>query len=871
MFKLSHRNNLLRTSLLGVVIVAILSTAAYFIVNHHQGTNATKTGDSVKITKKDGVGDLYYGDHQTHWYLVTNNTSNKTYTGYCAEPKKDSPVGNKTATSLSGGGKYDQIKLIIYIREQTDDTAITDLRNNIFSSIKNDSDWGTSETYRIYAFTHAVLGAMYGGDWEGLDSGMRAQVRSARDLIEAEINNSGVAWQHAQQYALFFANKTSTDDDQDVVWIEPTGSIIVQKCDAEITSQCIPQGNANFNNITFDLYDGSTKIASKTLSNGAQSVTFDHLNIDATYTVKESGSSNSYNLTASNQTATPTPAGTTVTFRNTVKKGKLTVNKIDKETGTCTNSGELSFAGTTLQLINNSTNPVYYNGSVVAKGSVVATRVFPANTCSVTFENLPYGAYQIKETVAATGYVLDSTPKDVTVPSNNSYDVEYEFANQPIRGDVKFVKMDENNERPMKNVLFSISSLDSNEQIRETHIVVTNEDGIIDTSSIHHSINTNGYDELYDDTANPIVFSGYGTWFGLDKNLNKLPVKDDLGALLYGTYIIQELRCDNNIFCTNIINQKHTIEVTEHNKVINLENWDNTCTKFTIETEATDNKDGDKIIEVTDEPIEIKDTVSYCAKKNYSFVIKGILMDKETGNPIKVNGENVEQSIEVKPKTDCGTVEMIYELDARDLAGKEIVVFESLYYRENLMTSHEEIDDENQTVELISLTTYATNESTGDKILPLDSDVRIKDTVKYCLKPGVEYTVKGVIMDKRTGNGLLINSEPIEQSATFTPQTACGEFDMFYDLNTTNLGGAELVIFESLYRDNELLLEHRNINNAAETVTVELPVPETGASTKTPNASQESSNLSTIIIIATSGIVIYTAIRFTAKKRFFRR
>ena len=432
--------------------------------------------------------------------------------------------------------------------------------------------------------------------------------------------------------------------------------------------------------------------------------------------------------------------------------------------------------------------------------------------------------------------------------------------------------MDENNEKVMRNVLFSISSLDSNEQIRETHIVVTNQDGIIDTSSsfIPHSVNTNGYDELYDDQSVPILFSGFGTWFGLDKNLNKLPVNDNLGALLYGTYIIQELRCDNNVFCTNIINQKHTIEVTEHNQVIDLGDWNNTCTKFTIETEAVDKKDGDKYIEAGPDTA-IKDKISYCAKKNYSFTIKGTLMDKATGEPILIDGKKVQQTVKINPKEDCGKVEMVFPIDSSKLAGKSVVVFEKLFYNGEEMTSHEELDDEEQTVDIIKLKTTATNKEDGTKVLPMDTDAVLQDHVEYCLRPGLEYTVKGIVMDKATGNGLLINSAPVEQELTFTPEKACDELDMFYNINTRGIGGAKLIIFESLYQGDQLILEHKDFNNDSEAFEVFLPAPETGTVTETKSGGQETSPALLIaFILFVAPIGGYVIKRHNARKRFFK-
>ena len=84
-------------------------------------------------------------------------------------------------------------------------------------------------------------------------------------------------------------------------------------------------------------------------------------------------------------------------------------------------------------------------------------------------------------------------------------------------------------------------------------------------------------------------------------------------------------------------------------------------------------------------------------------------------------------------------------------------------------------------------------------------------------------------MNKKTGEELLVNDNVVNQEITFTPEEPCGKFDMFYELNTADLGGAELVIFESLYRGEELILEHKDVNDADEAINVALPAPNTGA------------------------------------------
>ena len=662
------------------------------------------------------------------------------------------------------------------------------------------------------------------------------------------------------------------------------GKIVVKKVDKD-TDSCTPTGNLSLSGTVFEIYnktggpikignntiDNNAKIASKTIATGACSVEFDGLPYGA-YEVREASASTGYTADTGSKNVTLSGASAETTFSNTSIKGKVTVNKVDVDTGSCTNSDGLSFAGVRFSITNDSTNSVYYGGVEKAKGSVITTKTMSDGDCSVTFDNLPYGTYIIKEEATSEGYVLNTEAKTVTIPTNNSVNVSTTVANQPIRGDIRFVKMDSNNNVPMRDVLFSISAIDENNQVLESHIVVSNDEGVVDTSSnfILHSINTNGYDALYDEVE-PFFFSGYGTWFGRDKNGASVPVRDTVGALPYGTYLIQELRCGSNLFCTGILNQKKTVTINSANQVVDLGDWDNACTKFSLGTTATDAEDGDHYIEISKEA-KIIDKIEYCVKPNTNFVIKGILMDKSTGEPLLINGETVESSVDLRSEEDCGETEMEFIFDASELGGKEVVVFETLWYKDDIITRHNDINDLSQTVELISLRTYATNAETGDKLLPLNEDVEIKDTVKYCLKPGIEYTVKGVLMNKKTGNGVLVNSEPVEAETVFTPDEACGETEMIFKFNTADLGGVDLVIFESLYIEDELILEHKDINNADETVSVMPPAPDTGLFTRLASEGAGGGQILYIaigvVIVSTGGFLIY---RLGARKRFMKR
>ena len=108
----------------------------------------------------------------------------------------------------------------------------------------------------------------------------------------------------------------------------------------------------------------------------------------------------------------------------------------------------------------------------------------------------------------------------------------------------------------------------------------------------------------------------------------------------------------------------------------------------------------------------------------------------------------------------------------------------------------------------------------------------LEDVVEYKhLVPGKEYTVKGVLMDKATGEPLLIDEKEIRSETTFTPDEPTSEvivsfeFDARYIKEETNI-----VVFESLYSEDKELADHADIEDVGQTVTVKIPKIGTKAS-----------------------------------------
>lgn len=96
---------------------------------------------------------------------------------------------------------------------------------------------------------------------------------------------------------------------------------------------------------------------------------------------------------------------------------------------------------------------------------------------------------------------------------------------------------------------------------------------------------------------------------------------------------------------------------------------------------------------------KIVDTVSYTNLiPGKEYTVKGVLMNKETGKPIKINGKEVTAEKTFVCKEANGTVKITFHLDSNALEKKTVVVFEDLYHNGIKITSHADINDKDQSI-----------------------------------------------------------------------------------------------------------------------------------------------------------------------------
>ena len=163
----------------------------------------------------------------------------------------------------------------------------------------------------------------------------------------------------------------------------------------------------------------------------------------------------------------------------------------------------------------------------------------------------------------------------------------------------------------------------------------------------------------------------------------------------FGEWIIKELQPAENYLPNDEI---HYITVSEDEQIIEI----NIVNDMIPELKTTATIDGEKEAEVKDE-ITIEDVVEYKhLVPGKEYTIKGVLMDKATNEPFKVDGKEITSEVAFVPEEPNGEVTVSFTFDASSITQTtELVVFETLYLDGIEIAAHTDIEDEGQTVTVI--------------------------------------------------------------------------------------------------------------------------------------------------------------------------
>ena len=309
---------------------------------------------------------------------------------------------------------------------------------------------------------------------------------------------------------------------------------------------------------------------------------------------------------------------------------------------------------------------------------------------------IPLGAITIEETKAPAGYTLagrffknidtgECISNDdgvIFVAIKDAHSLSSYLGDNAIikeevslRGDIKFKKVALDTDKPLSSIAFRITSKTTG----ESHVVVTDADGMIDTSKIKHSENTNAADK-----DNKTIS---GTWFyGNDDGEKK--IYDSLGALPFDTYEITEIATDTNteyrLITPITVDLTKEADYTDGYQLYDLGTVTNIPEPY-IGTRALGVKTQDNIIPAN-EKVDVEDISDYhFLEAGKTYTMKGVIKDPETGKAYKQpdGTYSLGHKVFTTDSDDTGYVSAEVRtplvLDTTGLDGKNVVVAEYLF------------------------------------------------------------------------------------------------------------------------------------------------------------------------------------------------
>lgn len=276
---------------------------------------------------------------------------------------------------------------------------------------------------------------------------------------------------------------------------------------------------------------------------------------------------------------------------------------------------------------------------------------------NITFDcDLPIGyRFYVKEISTDEHYILDDTKYEfnteyqgqtvstIDIKINNDKDI----LNKLIYGSVKGFKYDRETNEPIENALFGLFNSDETEFTEDNAIFTaeSDKDGVFTFENIP-----------------------------------------------YGNWIICELKAaDGYLENTEI----HHVQINSNEQIIEINVVNDRIPEIKTQASVDGKKEvtaGGKI--TIDDVVEFKHLIP-----GKEYVIKGILMDKSTGKPLKINGKEITSEVKFIPEKSNETVTVTFTFDSSKIKKEtDIVVFESLYRDGVEIATHADIKDEGQTV-----------------------------------------------------------------------------------------------------------------------------------------------------------------------------
>lgn len=406
------------------------------------------------------------------------------------------------------------------------------------------------------------------------------------------------------------------------------------------------------------------------------------------------------------------------------------------------------------------------DGTVRANaGDIVATLTTDGNGEAST-EELYLGSYTVYEAKAKDGFALNVDEETV------------ELAYQGQEVDV-FVQEEDVTDTPTEIRLHKVSTTDPEAPVAGATFRVWNDEGTFD-------------EEYTTDEAGDI----------------------SVKYLKHGSYHVQETAAPEGYVIYDVdeegnpkvhdfeVNDQGMISFDSDEAMADVFEWTVENMPKTMQTTAIDKSSGTHEGQAR-EQMSIIDTVEYTGCiPGEEYTVTGTLMEKDTGEKaLDAEGNEITAATTFTAEDFTGTVEIEFTFDGVDLAGHDLVAFETMTHEDEEYMVHADIEDEGQTVDVIDIRTTATNPETSDNLGSSTADeIELVDTVAYeNLTPGNTYTLVTTLYDSAEGKEILdADGNVVSAETEFVPEEESGTVDVPMTVATEGVAGNTLVFFERL-------------------------------------------------------------------------
>lgn len=259
--------------------------------------------------------------------------------------------------------------------------------------------------------------------------------------------------------------------------------------------------------------------------------------------------------------------------------------------------------------------------------------------------------------------------------------------------------------------------------------------------------------------------------------------------------------------------------------------------------------------------------------------IKGLKIDRETEKTIKGalfglfksdTTEYTKDNAILTAESDENGIFVFDNIPFGDWLVKEIKPAENYLPSDDI--HHITVSENEQLIEITAvndripeLKTTATID--GEKEVTAKGEITIDDVVEYKhLVLGKEYKIVGTLIDKATDKPFEIDGKLITSEVIFTPEKSNGKVTVSFTFDASAIKETtELVVFETVYRDNVEVAVHADIDDEGQTVKINVPAPEKPSTPKTGDERNYDFWIG-LGCIAVGGIVAGVILKIKSKK-----